>query len=375
MRMLRSWLVLIGVLVVFGRSADAQTGGASSAARSRPPASAATGEGTRAAAPPASPDEPMAAVFSPQKASQYLDAIAVAWTRERKCGTCHTNYAYMMARPSLAGGDPAIAHEIRAFFEDKAAQRSSTPPIPHSLILAGVLAINDAETTRRLHPATRQALDRMWELQGPDGAWEYPTSFYSPPLGDSYYGAAFAALAVGTAPDGYASTPAAREGMEKLRKYLTSHTAPSLHHQTILLWASTKTPGLLTSEQQAATIAELRKHQRADGGWSLPSLGDWKRRDGSLNDPNPPSDGYATGLIVYVLRQAGVPASDASIARGAAWLKTHQRQSGRWFTFSLNTDERREDNRYTDHLISNVGTAYAVMALRACGELQDAGTR
>ena len=46
----------------------------------------------------------------------------------------------------------------------------------------------------------------MWELQGPDGAWEYPTSFYSPPLGDSYYGAAFAALAVGIAPDGYADT-------------------------------------------------------------------------------------------------------------------------------------------------------------------------
>ena len=61
----------------------------------------------------------------------------------------------------------------------------------------------------------------------------------------------------------------------------------------------------------------------------------------------------------------------APIVRGAAWLKTHQRQSGRWFTFSINTDEQRDDNRYTDHLISNIGTAYAVMALRACGELQD----
>ena len=368
-------LLLLGFVIGIVPPAVAQTVAGRGAARPQAPASAATGEGTRAAAPPASPAEPMAAAFSPQKAADYLDAIAVAWTRERKCGTCHTNYAYMMGRPALGRENRAIAGEIRAFFADKVAQRSSNPPLPHALILAGVLSINDAETTRHLDPITRQALDRMWELQGPDGAWEYPTSFYSPPLGDSYYGAAFAALAVGIAPDGYADTPAARAGMEKLRHYLTSHRAPSLHHQSILLWASTKTPGLLTAEQQAATICELLQHQRADGGWSLRSLGDWKRRDGSLNNPDAESDGYATGLVVYVLRQAGLPATDGAIGRGAAWLKTHQRQSGRWFTFSINTDERRDDNRYTDHLISNIGTAYAVMALRACGELQDTDSR
>jgi squalene-hopene/tetraprenyl-beta-curcumene cyclase len=375
MRILRSPLAAAALVVVAGGLAAAQAPAGTATPRPRPPASAATGALTRAAAPPASPDEPMAAVFSPQKAAAYLDGIALAWTRERKCGTCHTNYAYMMARPALGTGDPAVAREIRSFFEDKAATGSSTPPIPHALILAGVLAINDAGTTGHLHPATRQALDRMWQLQGPDGAWEYPTTFYSPPLGDSYYGAAFAAIGVGTAPDGYASTPAAQSGMEKLRRYLTPHAAPSLHHQTVLLWASTKTPGLLTAAQQAATIGELRALQHPDGGWSLRSLGDWKRRDGTLNDPAAPSDGYATGLIVYVLRQAGVPASDGAIARGVAWLRTHQRQSGRWFTFSINTDDRRDDNRYTDHLISNIGTAYAVMALQACGELHETGSR
>jgi squalene-hopene/tetraprenyl-beta-curcumene cyclase len=354
--------LVIGVVPV----AAAQT--ATGTPASQQSASAATGDETRAAAPPASPDEPMAA-FSPERAASYLDAIALAWTHERKCGTCHTNYAYMMARPALPHENRAVAGEIRAFFAEKVEHRSYSPAVPHALILAGVLAINDAATTRHLDPVTRKALDRMWELQGPDGAWEYPTTFYSPPLGDSYYGAAFAALAVGTAPDGYADTPAARAGMAKLRQYLTSHAAPSLHHQAILLWASTKTPGLLTTTQEAATIRDLLRHQRADGGWSLRSLGDWKRRDGTLNDPDAPSDGYATGLIVYVLRQVGRPATDPALARGVEWLKTHQRKSGRWFTFSLNTDERRDDNRYTDHLISNIGTAYAVMALRACGEL------
>ena len=56
--------------------------------------------------------------------------------------------------------------------------------------------------------------------------------------------------------------------------------------------------------------------------------GTWKRRDGKPNDPASPSDGYATGLVVFVLREAGVPAADPAIQRGLAWLKANQRASG-----------------------------------------------
>jgi squalene-hopene/tetraprenyl-beta-curcumene cyclase len=114
----------------------------------------------------------------------------------------------------------------------------------------------------------------------------------------------------------------------------------------------------MTPDHRAATIAQLRALQRPDGGWCLPALGDWKRHDGTPNDPEAPSDGYATGLVVYVLRQSGVAATDASVARGVGWLKTHQRASGRWFTRSLSTD------RF--HYITNAGTGFAVMALKAC---------
>jgi squalene-hopene/tetraprenyl-beta-curcumene cyclase len=73
------------------------------------------------------------------------------------------------------------------------------------------------------------------------------------------------------------------------------------------------------------------------------------------------SDGYATGIAVFVTRQAGLPASDARLQRGLAWLKSHQRASGRWYTPS--------QAWHTQHLIANAGTAYAVLALFACGEL------
>ena len=76
------------------------------------------------------------------------------------------------------------------------------------------------------------------------------------------------------------------------------------------------------------------------------------------------SDGYATGFAIYVARQAGVPAEDKRLQRGIAWLKAHQRVSGRWFTPSLGF--------HRQHLISNAGTAYAVLALAACGEISRA---
>ena len=116
--------------------------------------------------------------------------------------------------------------------------------------------------------------------------------------------------------------------------------------------------GLMTGPERTATIARLRDLQRSDGGWNLPSLIDWKRHDGSVNDPAGGSDGYATGLSVFVLRQAGIPASDPCLKRGAAWLLANQRVSGRWFTRSLSTDN--------SHFITHAGTAFAVLALRAC---------
>jgi squalene-hopene/tetraprenyl-beta-curcumene cyclase len=63
-------------------------------------------------------------------------------------------------------------------------------------------------------------------------------------------------------------------------------------------------------------------------------------------------------LILYVLRQSGVPATKEPIRRGVTWLQTNQRASGRWFTRSVNADRA--------HYNTNAGTSYAVIALKAC---------
>src|SRR5262249_389822 len=136
---------------------------------------------------------------------------------------------------------PANA-EIRAFFENRVAhwddsEKAAKPRWDAEVIAtAAALALHDAGTTRKLHPMTRKALDRMWTLQQPDGSWKWLKCNWPPYEHDDYYGAVLGALAAGQAPDAYAKSDSAREGLDRLRSYLQKTPPPDLHHKTFLLW-------------------------------------------------------------------------------------------------------------------------------------------
>jgi squalene-hopene/tetraprenyl-beta-curcumene cyclase len=320
------------------------------------------------------PDEPPAPALSLDRSAEFLDGVTLAWLREKQCASCHTGYPYLLARAGLGGPEAPAVRQVRRFFEDRVAAWDSggkgagylkgdgavkdTEGITEVVAVAATLALHDAQTTGKLHPRTRQALDRMWELQRPDGSWAWNKTRLTPLEHDDYYGAVYAALGVGHAPEGYAQSPGAAEGLARLRRYLRTNPPPDLHHTAWLVWASVKLDGLMEPGERDRAVKALLALQRNDGGWSLPSLGDWKRLNGQPNDKQAPSDGYATGLVLYVLRQAGVAATAQPVRRGVTWLTANQRASGRWFTRSLNRDR--------GHLITNAGTAYAVMALKAC---------
>ncbi len=326
--------------------------------------------------PAAKADEPRAKAFSLDKGVEFLDGVTLAWVRRNQCFSCHTGYPYLLARSSV--GDPKAAGllEARKFMEDRVAAWDQggkgkgylkgegviefTEGVTEVVAIAATLALHDGQTTGKLHPATRTALARMWELQQADGSWTWNKEDLAPLEHDDYFGAVYTAVGIGHAPEGYAQSEAAKPGVERLVKYLTKTPAPDLHHKAYLLWASLALDGLMDKAERERTVKALLALQRKDGGWSLPALGAWKRSDGKPRDEDAPSDGYATGLVLYVLRQAAVAASEEPIRRGVAWLKANQRESGRWFTRSLNNDGR--------HYISNAGTAYAILALKACGE-------
>jgi squalene-hopene/tetraprenyl-beta-curcumene cyclase len=309
---------------------------------------------------PNRPDEPLAREFSADRAQKFLDAASLQWQRERKCMTCHTNYAYLLTAPERAGA----YGEVRKFAEQLVADRwaSKGPRWDAEVVMTAlVLADGDARGGGKLHPLTRSALDRMWTVQKPDGGWNWLKCNWPPMESDDFFGATAALLAVGKAPEGYASTPAAQDGLKKLRAYLAKTPPPSLHHRAMVFWGSTYVEGVMSPEEQKKTVESLLALQRPDGGWSLATLGDWKRSDGKDQDTQA-SDGYGTGFVIYLARRGGVPASDERLRKGVEWLKTHQRESGRWFTRSLNKDNK--------HFITHAGTAFALLALRSCGVVE-----
>jgi squalene-hopene/tetraprenyl-beta-curcumene cyclase len=232
------------------------------------------------------------------------------------------------------------------------------------VVVARGLAFNDAQTTGKLSDITRKTLDMMWKTQRPDGSWNWPKCGWAPMEIDDHYGVTLAAITVGIAPGDYAQTEAAKAGIQKIRKYLKAAPAPSLHHRIMMAWASVRIDGLMDKSEQKKVLGEMFSKQRPDGGWATPAfLIDWKtykRKDKKPHDSNT-SDAYGTGMAIIVAREMGIPAKDERLQKGIKWLKSNQRESGKWFTRSPAKDSK---NYFT-----NIGCAFAVLALQSCAEL------
>src|SRR5829696_3937738 len=90
---------------------------------------------------PTTPDEPVAREFSPAKAAAFIDGVGLAWTRERKCATCHTNVPYMFARPKVVGGDPEPMREVRTFLESRVKSWETQKPASDYDVVATAYAL------------------------------------------------------------------------------------------------------------------------------------------------------------------------------------------------------------------------------------------
>jgi squalene-hopene/tetraprenyl-beta-curcumene cyclase len=353
-------------------------------------------------------------------AAAYLDQRMDEWfvngeklrTGEGRttCVSCHTVIPYALARPALRRamrvGAPTPqearlvdetsrrvqtydSHQLLYDFdEDKKGESRGTEAVLYALILASA----DAGQAREPGDATRRAMARLWEMQRADGAWEWLDVGLEPfeSIDSMYIGAALAALVVDMTPT-LSSGADARAGIEKLRNYLrTQYSSQNLHNRIWGLLASTslnEMPGGSGREDRDLLdnlVGELQRRQHDDGGWSLDGLGGWRwnrttapfqspgARDASLAAT---SDGYATGLIVYTLRQAGLPVEHPVIKRGLQWLRANQlpvrvgdRESPAWRAHSLNYDREHGGSRgepWRRLFMSDAATAFASLALSA----------
>jgi hypothetical protein len=268
-------------------------------------------------------------------------------------------------------------------YESKDEQSRGTEAVLNLLILAR----EDARLNRR-EPSgpTRKAFEELWKVQRADGAWNWLDFGLEPyESNDSaYYGAALAAIAVGAVP-GYPGGADANVSshVSRLRTYLNEkYSDQNLYSRTWMLLASTRLKGLLSRDQVGELMADLRSNQNADGGWSLYKLGPW-----TWSKSSPPfrpagrpdisvlskSDGYATGLVAYALRQAGLPTDHPGVKRATDWLVANQREcqidQSRWKcwrTYSLNHDQEHggeEGEPWRRMFMSDAATAFAALAL------------
>ena len=333
--------------------------------------------------------------WNQRAAAAYLDKRENWWTawpiavrdHQTFCISCHTVVPYALARPALraalAEGTVSVNERrlldnvtkrvrlwkaVEPFYSDEVgSQKSAESRGTEAILNALVLASYDAQTGT-LGDDTRAAFENMWSLELTNGeqkgAWPWLKFDIAPwEANDSqYYGACLAAVAVGTAPQNYRATPEIQTNLNLLREYLVREYAKQFPiNRVVLLWASTKLPGLLSPEQQESIVNEVLSKQHADGGWSLASLvGPWKRADGTPLELK--SDGYATGLIAFALQLAGLPRENVHLKQGLSWLVRNQNQTeGLWTAYSLN--RRRNISSPAGPFMSDAATAYAVLAL------------
>jgi hypothetical protein len=343
-----------------------------------------------------------------RRASAYLDARQDEWSRFSKaqrgegaertaCVSCHTGVGYALARPSLApfaekSGPPPIELKMAAAvalrvehlaeldsprFElmyDHDDRKKVESRGTEAVLNALVLAREDAGQGRSEPSSTTlAALRNLWETQATEGeaagSWDWLNFGLQPweADGSRAFGAALAAIAVGSAP-GYRDRPLddrASKGLQRLEKYLRSRfPGENLYNRLWIVEASSTFEGLLSPDQKRQLVEQLLAIRHDDGGWALADLGDFKRVD--KTPQNRDSEGHATGLALHVLLRLDTPLDRPEVTKGLGWLRTHQNPDGSWPGRSVN--KQRDPSTFIGHLMTDAATAMAAQALIEAGK-------
>jgi squalene-hopene/tetraprenyl-beta-curcumene cyclase len=341
-------------------------------------------------------DSKAAAAYLDQRADWWMGWTQSVRDHDTHCVSCHTALPYALGRPALraALGEQSpsaperklldnvtkrvrLWNELEPFYSDekrgapKTAESRGTESVLNALILANYERANYDAHPGKLTDDTRLALDNMWALQlktgDAKGAWNW-LNFHNQPweADDSqFWGATLGAIATGTVPGDYRSTPEVQSNLKLLSAYFQQALpSQSLINRVFLLWASAKVPGILKPDQQKSIITEVLSKQQPDGGWNTSSLvvGTWKRNDGTPLETG--SDGYGTGLVAFVLEQNGVPRTQRALKNALAWLTHNQdKAAGLWLAYSLN--KQRDPASDIGRFMIDAATSYSVLALSA----------
>jgi len=313
--------------------------------------------GQTAATPPA----PTASA-AVKRALPALERSAKSFVAQRSCVSCHHNIlpiltlrlaasrGFTISSATLADVERKTFRELtnaRAF--DDAVQGAAVgDPTPNDSWL--LIAAQTAGLAPDLTNAVVAKRIASWQH---DGHWT--TSDFRPPHSSSLFTSTATAVRAVRAylPDEM------RESRDRMlagaRRWLKETPAHSTEDATFrllgLVWSDAMRDDIATATRELAGL------QRPGGGWA------------QLNGY--PQDAYSTGEALYALHEAGVPASDAAIRKGLAFLLRTQAVDGTWRVRTRMISPAEVSPPYfttgfpykKDEYISYAATSWATMAL------------
>jgi len=336
--------------------------------------------------PAATADEPRVKAFGPdtiRAAAKYLDDGAHHWVREKSCIACHSTGVYMVERSALTNLLGKPSEEVLKAFIDSVPKDSAKPDgnTIRAVWRSSGLASWDRHVEGKLNGHTERSLHHMMTLLTNEGFFRTIKQVEIPYITTHFELTVQAARAIATAPGWLANLKDAETiaRVGRLKKFLSEHQPGNDYELALKLQLAALIPELVPPDVRDAAIAMLWRQQQPDGGWSTRRMSDlmkWHETmdpkvvamiQGEPDAASPASDPYMTAFAIVLLRESGVPAGDARVQKGIAWLKTNQRESGRWWMKSLYRD--------TYHYITYISTAQALRALALCDEVPAASGR
>jgi N-acyl-D-amino-acid deacylase len=290
--------------------------------------------------------------------ARLLD-VAPKFHDQAPCISCHHNaLPALAAATAKAKGIQTDAAKSRknlddmlTFFRTNAPRMMlGDPAVGGEALTVGYVQLALAANGHPLDRTTATMTNWVLARQMPDGRW-LGNGLNRPP--SEYSVISHTAIAAGglTAYPLPSRQKQIDESLRKARTWLLKADAKSAEERAMrlmgLVWTRAPRAALGTA------IKAIRDTQESDGGWSQ-----FGRTD---------ADAYATGISLYALHVAGVPATDAAYRKGVAFLLRTQYQDGPWLvrTHSFPVQRYFESGfPFGRHQwISTAGTSWASLAI------------
>ena len=285
--------------------------------------------------------------------------VAPKFREQTGCISCHHNAMPALATAAARKKGIAInevqarknVEEMLAFFRAASPRMMlSDPAVGGEALTAGYVQMALAANGHPLDTVTAATTHWLLARQMPDGQW-LGNGIDRPP--SEYSTISHTALAAGgvRAYELPGRREEIRESLRRAQRWLVAARATTAEERGMRLMGLVWTDAPRSRVNEA--IAEIRAKQEPGGGWSQTGRTD--------------ADAYATGLSLYALHLAGVPAADESYRKGVAFLLGTQYPDGAWLvrTHSFPVQRYFESGfPFGRHQwISAAGTSWASLAI------------